>query len=81
MIAAATDSCFACGGSHFVKDCPNRVDKKANEASACERCGRGGHDAAKCYAATHADGKPICGKCNMIGHFTASCFTVADVYA
>ena len=53
-IRHANNQCLNCGSNdHWVKNCPSKI------TSGCSRCGRDTHDANKCYAKTHLNGKPL----------------------
>jgi hypothetical protein len=49
------DTCFRCGGNHFIKDCPDTQ----GTAMRCTRCERTSHNSDRCFAKTHQDGSPL----------------------
>lgn len=75
-IAMSTGACIICGMlGHMANGCPSKAG-----GTPCARCGRFGHDVAKCYAKKSKNGEPIvddvqqCTKCGWGGHEASNCF-------
>lgn len=76
MTRGSKDTCFRCGGDHFMKDCAELPIKRPvasiKTIQKCKRCGNCGHTSQMCFANK-------CVRCGRDGHVLNECFAKTDV--